>query len=121
MTVSIKHLEMQAAENAIQMAGEELGLTLKEVASALKIHPRTIYRYKNHENAPSPDVRDRLAKLREISQLLDEVFSDQEAQLSWLYRSVPMLRGQRPIDRIRKGELDEVISILAGIQSGAFA
>ncbi|MFO7944250.1 MAG: antitoxin Xre/MbcA/ParS toxin-binding domain-containing protein [Anaerolineales bacterium] len=100
---------------------DELSLTLKEVASALKIHPRTICRYKNHENVPSPDVRDRLAKLREISQLLDEVFSDQEAQLSWLNGSVPMLGGQRTIDRIRKGGLDEVISILAGIQSGAFA
>lgn len=121
MTASFKNLEMQAAEKAILMVGNKLGLNLSEVASALNVHPRTVYRYKNHESVPSPDVRDRLGKLREISQLLTEVFVDQEAQLDWLYGSVPMLLGQRPIDKIRKGELDEVISILAGIYSGAFA
>jgi len=121
MAVSIKHLEMQAAEKAILMAGDKLGLNLNEVASVLDVHPRTVYRYKNQESAPSPDVRDRLGKLREISQLLTEVFVDKDAQLAWLYGSVAMLRGQRPIDKIRKGELDEVISVLAGIHSGAFA
>ncbi len=121
MTVSIKYLEMQAAENAIEMVGDELGLNLNDVAAALGVNRRTVYRYKNHESAPSPDVRDRLGKLREISQLLTEVFVDKDAQLAWLYGSVPMLRGQRPIDKIRKGGLDEVISVLAGIHSGAFA
>ncbi len=121
MATTIKQLEMRAAEKAILMAGNKLGLNLNEVASALDVHPRTVYRYKNHESAPSPDVRDRLGKLREISQLLTEVFVDQEARLTWLYSEVPMLRGQLPIDVIRKGELDEVISILAGLYSGAFA
>jgi len=121
MMLSIKNLEMEAAEKAILMVGNKLGLNLSEVASALDVHPRTVYRYKNHESVPSPDVRDRLGKLREIAQLLTEVFIDQEAQLDWLYGSVPALRGQRPIDKIRKGDLDEVISVLAGIHSGAFA
>jgi uncharacterized protein (DUF2384 family) len=121
LATTIKQLEMRAAEKAILMAGNKLGLNLNEVASALDVHPRTVYRYKNHESAPSPDVRDRLGKLREISQLLTEVFVDQEARLTWLYSEVPMLRGQLPIDVIRKGELDEVISILAGLYSGAFA
>ena len=121
MTVSFKNLEMQAAEKTILAAGNMLGLNLSEVASALDVHPRTVYRYKNHESAPSPDVRDRLGKLRELSQLLTEVFVDKDSQLAWLYGSVPMLRGQRPIDKIRKGELDEIISVLAGIHSGAFA
>lgn len=121
MTVSIKSLEMQAAENAIQMAGDELGLNLNEVASAIGVHRRSVYRYINHESAPSPDVRENLAKLREITQLLSEVFTDKDAELTWLYSSVPMLRGQRPVDKIRKGELDEVISVLAGHYSGAFA
>jgi uncharacterized protein (DUF2384 family) len=111
---------MAAAENVIQAAGEELGLNFNEVASALGIHRRTLFRYRKHENAPSPEVRERLGKLREITQLLSEVFREKDSQLSWLYGSVPLLRGQRPIDLIRRGELDQVISILAGIHSGAY-
>jgi len=96
MTVSIKYLEMQAAENAIKMAGEQLGLNLKDVASALGVHRRTLCRYKNHENAPSSEVCERLTKLLEISQLLKVVFSDKDSQLICSYGPVPMLRGQRP-------------------------
>jgi uncharacterized protein (DUF2384 family) len=121
MVAATKQYEMKAAEKAILMANKNLGLNFSEVASALGVDPRTVYRYKSHENAPTPDVRDKLGKLREISQLLDEVFADQDAWMSWLYTEVPALRGQIPIDVIRKGELDEVISILAGLYSGAFA
>jgi uncharacterized protein (DUF2384 family) len=65
-------------------------------------------------------VRDRLEALRQISYLLEEVFADQEEGLRWLYTPVPLLQGRRPIDLMRKGELDEVLSVLAGQYSGAF-
>lgn len=121
MVAATKQYEMKAAEKAILMANKKLGLNLNDVASVLDVHPRTVYRYKSHETAPTPDVRDKLGKLREISQLLNEVFANQDAWMSWLYTEVPALRGQLPIDVIRKGELDKVISILAGLYSGAFA
>ena len=121
MVAMTKQLEMDAAKKAILSANKNLGLNFTEVASALDVDPRTIYRYKNKESAPSPDVRERLSKFREIFQLLSEVFVSEKAFYSWLYTEVPMLRGQLPIDLIRRGELDEVISVLAGIYSGAFS
>jgi len=33
---------------------------------------------------------------------------------------VPLLRDRRPIDLMRRGELDEVLGVLAGYYSGAF-
>ncbi len=121
MTVAVKDYQTKAAGDAILMAIKELGLNNNEVASALGVNRRTLYRYKNHENAPSPEVREKLGKLRVIAQLLSEIFIDKEAQFSWLYSPVPMLRGQLPIDRILSGELDEVVSVLAGLHSGAYA
>lgn len=120
MVVSVKQLEIQAAKNAIQLAVDEMGLNNSQVASAIGVTPRTLYRYKNEENAPSPETIEQLGKLREISQLLNDVFKDETSQFDWLYRSVPSLKGKRPIELIKRGELDKVISILSGIQSGAF-
>lgn len=115
-----KQYEMRTAEKTILMANKKLGLNFNDVASALGVASRTVYRYRNHESTPAPDVRDRLGKLREILQLLEEAFSDQDAWMTWLYTEVPALKGQIPIIVVRKGELDEIISILAGLYSGAF-
>lgn len=120
-TTDIAQLEKESAAKAIHRAHEDLGLNYNEVASALGVHRQTVFRYRKHELVPSAEVQDRLAKIRELFFLLDEVFVDRDAQLEWLYGPVPMLRDRRPIDLIRKGEFDEVISVLAGHHSGAFA
>ena len=120
-TTEIAQLEKESAAKTVRQAKEDLGLNYTEVASALGVHRQTVFRYRKHESVPSAEVQVRLAKIREISFLLDKVFVDRDAQLEWLYGPVPLLRGRRPIDLIRKGELDEVISVLAGHYSGAFA
>lgn len=79
LVTATKQYEMKAAERAILMANKKLGLNSSEVASALGVDPWTVYRYKSHESAPTRDVRDKLGKLREISQLFNEIFTDQDA------------------------------------------
>jgi uncharacterized protein (DUF2384 family) len=61
-----------------------------------------------------------LEALSQISYLLDEAFEIREDGLTWLYTPVPLLKGRCPIDLMRKGELDQVLSVLAGQYSGAF-
>jgi putative toxin-antitoxin system antitoxin component (TIGR02293 family) len=120
MAISVKELEIRAAKQVIQVADEELGLNSSQLASAIGVNRRTLYRYKNGENAPSTAVIDQLGKISEIVQLLTEVFTDDEAQFDWLYQSLSILSGKRPIDLIKKGQLDLIISTLSGFQSGAF-
>jgi len=117
---NISDLEKQSAANAIQRANEILGLNFTEVAEALGVHRQTVFRFRKLESVPSAEVQERLAQIREIVYLLSEVFVNKEAQLEWLYSPVPLLRDRRPIDLIRKGEFDEVMSVLAGHYSGAF-
>ncbi|MBN1427363.1 MAG: DUF2384 domain-containing protein [Anaerolineae bacterium] len=118
-TMSIAALEKRAAKDTIDQAREIFGLDYVEVASALGVDRRTIFRYRANSSVPSPDVRARLGKIREIAHLLNAVFANHEVQLEWLYSPVPLLKGHRPIDLIRQGELDEVLSVLAGVQTGA--
>jgi len=120
-TADISILEKRSAANTIQRANKILGLNFSEVAEALGVQRQTVYRYRKLESVPNAEVQERLAKIREISYLLSEVFIDESAQLEWLYSPVPLLRERRPIDLIRKGKFDEVMSVLAGHYSGAFA
>ena len=110
----------QSAADAIQQANEILGLSFSEVAEALGVHRRTVFRYRKLESVPSAKVQESLANIREISSLLDEAFINIAAQQEWLHSPVPILGNCRPIDLIRNGDFDGIISTLAGLYSGAF-
>lgn len=118
-TMAIAALEKKVAKDTIDQARRIFGLDYVEVAAALGVDRRTVFRYRTNSSVPSPEVRARLGKIREIAHLLNAVFAGHDAQLEWLYSPVPLLRDRRPIDLIREGELDEVLSVLAGIHTGA--
>jgi putative toxin-antitoxin system antitoxin component (TIGR02293 family) len=118
-TAAVKHLERRVAKQTVEQAREALGLNYVELAAALGVDRRTILRYRTNSSAPSPRVQARMEKMREISYLLEQIFAGQQAQTSWLYSPVPMLRDRRPIQLLREGELDRVLSVLAGIYTGA--
>lgn len=118
---AIARLEQKAALETIEGAHEALGLNYVELARALGVDRRTILRYRQQRVVPSPRVQARMEKLRDIHHLLEQVFTDRDSQLEWLYGSAPLVRGQRPIDLVRKGELGEVLAILAGLYSVAQA
>ncbi|MCK5793240.1 MAG: DUF2384 domain-containing protein [Anaerolineales bacterium] len=113
-------LDKQAATDAIHQANRILGLKFSEVAEALGIHRRTLFRYRKFKSVPSAEVQERLANIQEISFLLDKVFINIEAQQDWLRSPVPMLGNCRPIDLVKNGEFNGRISALAGLYSGAF-
>ncbi len=120
-TAEITVLEKRSAANAIEQANEYLGLTYTGIAEALGVHRQTVFRYRKLKSVPSPEVQESMAQIRELLYLLSEVFIDRDAQLEWLYGPVPLLRNRRPIDLIKKGDFDAVMSVLTGQYSGAFA
>ena len=120
MTLNIvDELERETARKTIERARTSFGLKYVDLASALDIDRRTLLRYRKSMSTPVPDVRDRLEALRQISYLIDKLFVDRNEGLAWLYEAVPLLQGRRPIDLMRKGELNEILSILAGLYSGS--
>ncbi len=119
VTLIVEDLEKRAAEEAVENAYVIFGLKYGELASALGVDRRTLHRYRTQTTAPSPRVQVRIDRLREIVHLLSEVFVDRSVEMQWLYSPVSLLRGRRPIDLIKRGELDEVLAVLAGLYSGA--
>lgn len=89
------------------------------IADAVGATDKTVRRWRNRENAPSLDHRERVEKMSELHHLLREIFGSPDHQREWLHSTVPGLNGRRPISLLREGKIDEVIGLLAAVESGA--
>lgn len=114
-------MELKVATRAIEWARAALGLTNAEVGAALGASERTVIRWTRQANPPRREHRDRIEKLNELRHLLSSVFGDDEgAARVWLHEPVPALRGRTPLSLIVRGQMDGVIGLLAGLESGSF-
>lgn len=89
-----------------------------EIAAALGIDRRTLLRYRNQVNAPSPKVRERLETLIQIAALINKVSVNREEGIGWICAPVPLPRHLRPIDSMQCWKIDEVLALPAGQYSG---
>ena len=91
-----------------------------DIAAALQIDEPTLRGYATGDRVPTDRVRKSIADLQELAFFLEEIFSDGADAARWLNKTAPVLKGRRPIDLIRTGKLDKVISVLATFHAGAF-
>lgn len=114
-------LELKVATRTIDWARTVLGLSYAEVGSAIGASERTVIRWAQQRHPPRREHRDRIEKLNELRQLLTAIFGDGVAAAQeWLHEPVPMLRGRTPLSLVVQGQLDDVVGVLAGLESGAF-
>ncbi len=113
-------LQMQVTEQTVEWARDALGLSYADMARALGTDERTVRRWVHHESTPRAAHQDQLEPLREIRYLLDQCFRSPDARTAWLHESVRALRGRTPISRLRAGDFDAVLAVLATMESGAF-
>jgi putative toxin-antitoxin system antitoxin component (TIGR02293 family) len=72
------------------------GLTLKELACALKLSPRSLQRRRSSGKL-APYESDRLYRLARIVAIADEYLGEHERTLRWLKRPIRALGGLAPI------------------------
>lgn len=118
-----RRLESKFTAKLVGWTRSYLGLTYSELGTLAGAATRTAQRWGDPKDVtvPSGDHRVKIEQLHEVKRLLASTFSDEEVALEWLHRDVPMLQGRRPIDLIRRGDLQPVVDVLAGAHAGAFA
>jgi uncharacterized protein (DUF2384 family) len=115
-------LESKNAAQTVGWARTALGLSYAEIAIVTGAAERTAIRWAQQRHPPRLQHRNRLEKLNELRQLLAAAFgADTTAAQEWLHGPVAMLRGRTPHSLVIRGDLDDVIGILAGLESGAFS
>ncbi|MGI8546793.1 MAG: antitoxin Xre/MbcA/ParS toxin-binding domain-containing protein [Gemmatimonadaceae bacterium] len=128
MTASLsspaRRVESQSTADIVNWVRTQFGLTHEQIGILVGVTARSAQRWSDAGNPTVPvgPHRAKIEQLRDLRRLLEHSFpSNIDAALQWLHAPVPLLEGRRPIDLIKQGRMDRVISVLAGAYAGAFA
>jgi uncharacterized protein (DUF2384 family) len=117
--MSVAEVKKEVAQNTVRDAREVLGLSDAEIGLVVGANRRTVQRWWRRASAPTPEHQARMEEIREIVHLLGVVLPGREVAQRWFHSPVDMLRGRTPVSLVQQGRADEVISVLAGLASGA--
>lgn len=122
MATAARRLEAESTAELVSWMRSYLGLTYKQVGTLAGATTRTAQRWGNADEltVPSGDHRVKVEQLRDLKRLLVSTFPDDQVALEWLHREVRLLGGRRPIDLIKRGNLNPVVEVLAGAHAGVF-
>jgi uncharacterized protein (DUF2384 family) len=118
--MSTAAIEIQAIDDTLSWAHNDVGLTYDQISGILAVSERTLRRWRKEQQVPRPQVRERIEDLRELRYLLLEVFPEEAARTQWLHSPSGLLRGRTPISLLRRKQVSRVASALATLESGAF-
>lgn len=111
MPVLARHLK------PIEDAHDLLGLTYKQIASALDADESTLHRWRGGEAAPTPVYRGRIEALGEfVAELLGTV--SREGARRWLETELPALDGEKPLDLLGRGKIEPLTRVLLQLNLG---
>jgi transcriptional regulator with XRE-family HTH domain len=99
------------------------GITGSEIARLLDTTPETISRWRGGKTQPQQRLLEHLLYLDWLISELSELYRPEEARI-WLYSPNKMLKGQRPVDLIARGDdesRDEVLRVISLLKDSAFA
>jgi DNA-binding transcriptional regulator YiaG len=114
-------LESKAAAQTIVWARTALGLSYAELAGATGASERTVIRWAQQRHPPRQQHRNRIEKLNVLRQLLAATFGEGTTTVQeWSHEPLARLGGRTPLSLLIRGDVDQVIGVLAGLESGAF-
>ena len=112
--------DIRLAASTVAWANEALSLTFEEIGAVVAADERTVRRWRGSEVAPRARHQASLEAFVDLRHLLGEVFERSQDATEWLHTPLRALRGHTPLSRIRQGRLQEVVDVLATMESGAF-
>jgi len=115
-----KKYETTPTVELVEYMREFFGWPYKDIATALGVSSRTLLRYRKQESPPSLVARVKLETFAQIADLINVEFSTREGGIGWLKTKVKVFQYQRPIDILRRGELNPVLTALVNMYTGAF-
>ncbi len=114
-----KVLERSEPSLAIRHCAE-LGLSARALAACLAVNPKTIQRWAEGSAQPNETALRSLEKLQIIHQLASRLLKKSALQ-AWFLTPNATLGGERPADRLSRGELDQVKSVLGMLEWGIYS
>ena len=117
--LSEKFTMAAAIANRLETIEKRGGIKGRDIAQLLDTTPETVSRWKTGRTDPQRDRRDRILTLEWLIGELAELYPPDEARL-WLFAPHRLLDGDRPADRIQTDRVDDVLTLINQLKSGAF-
>ena len=93
-------------------------ISASEVADLLGTTSQTVSRWRRSRVQPEQERLRLLLDLDWLASQLADFYEPDEARL-WLFARHPLLGGDRPFDRIKTGQMDDVLALIDQLRSGA--
>jgi len=95
------------------------GLKGTDIANLTNVSKATVSRWVNGQASPQPKNEVRLSDLYYVVNRLQEYYNSDEIRV-WLNSPHPQLDGERAMDLIHRGQLEEVLQIIKRLESEAY-
>lgn len=95
-------------------------LKAREIAQLLDTTPETVSRWKSGRVEPQPDKLERLLELEWLVGQLADLYPQPDDARLWLFSRNRLLHGIAPADLIQKGQLNDVLRVIAQVRDGAY-
>ena len=93
-------------------------ISASEVADLLGTSSQTISRWRRNVVQPEQERLRLLLDVEWLASQLADFYRPDEARL-WLFSRHPLLDGARPFDEIKAGHMEDVLSLIDQLRSGA--
>ena len=98
----------------------KVGLDLQTVSSCLGIHAKTLRRWKEEASQATGATARMLEKLDIICQIAMRLLKA-NTRRQWFETPNTTLGGERPVDLLRRGEIDQVRNVLGMLEWGIYS
>ena len=95
------------------------GLNGTDIANVTAVSKATVSRWRNGTKRPQPASERILSDLIYVVKRLEDYYSTDEIRM-WLYARHPQLEGQRAIDLIHAGRVEEIFRVLDRLDSDGY-
>ena len=103
----------------LERAHEQLGITYKNLADIIGADESTVHRWRRGSFSPSPVFRRQLDMLDDCVQRAGSVFDSWRRARAWVHTENEAFGDDRPLDVLRRGGFQQVMSELATVDNAA--
>lgn len=99
---------------------KEMGLDSSVLSACLAVHPKTIQRWDEGSAYPNEATLRSLEKLEAIYQTVVKLLDKQSVKV-WFSATNQSLGGERPVDLLVRGEIEQVRNVLGMLEWGIYS
>lgn len=96
----------------------EAAITAAEVAEITHVGERQVQHWAAGTHRPSGTTRDRLLELKYVIEQLRDVYTPEGVEI-WIHGRNQSLSGAKPLELLKAGRFEEVLSVIGRLKSGA--